>query len=670
MRKLVLALCAVVTASLASPVGVLAAGPTHNPRSPGQMIGAFRPGGASTLSRPRTATGITCDGVFHSHATPNGVGNNYLFATAAISPSDIWAVGASNAFPPGTANDRTLAEHWNGSTWTIIPTPNPSSFFSDLNGVAAISTNNVWAVGDYQYDSLGDVASFAEHWNGTAWTLSTTVSPSAAFSALFAVSADTSGDVWAVGTLFTTNELFTLIEHWNGSSWILDTSPSPNADNELFAVSVFSATDAWAVGEFSTFAPPLQSLALHWDGANWTQVATGGLSGSNLIADVKALEANHAVGVGYGNFVSGSVPRGGESWDLLSGGGTTNSAQPGPGLGDNVLEGVAISGSGVFAVGYSQAVVNGFFQTMVRPATWISSTHTLTWGSVSAGANPSTANNVLYAVAAITPFAFWAVGFDSGSVYNQTLAESYCGLHFNVSAPASAFAGGAFSVTVTAKDPGGATIPGYQGTVHFTSGDLSATLPGDYTFVPGDSGAHTFSGVVLHSTGNQTVSANDTNYPASGSATVAVSCNGACQSAAGTPGGRGVNQSPAGTPGPRVPSSPRAPRSRYGVLGANADAAAPLLASASAAGAPKRAPGAAPSARLMDPSVGPVASRAWTTERSHLESALFARIEPQSTPQQPPWYLLLLVPMLIVSETLARRRRLKFKEKSNARLRP
>ncbi len=392
--------------------------------------------------------------------------------------------------------------------------------------------------------------------------------------------------------------------------------------------------------------------------------------GGNLIADVKPLEANHAVGVGYGNFVSLSVPREGESWDLLAGGGTTNTAQPGPGLGDNVLEGVSISGSGVFAVGYSQAVVNGFFQTMVRPATWIASTHTLTWGSASAGANPSTANNVLYAVAAISPFAYWAVGFDSGSVYNQTLAESYCGLHFNLAAPASAFAGGAYSVTVTAKDPGGATIPGYQGTVHFTSSDLNATLPGDYTFVPGDSGAHTFSGVVLRSTGNQTISAADTTYPASGSASVAVSCNGACQSAAGTPVARGVNQSPAGTPGPRLPSSPRAPRSRDGVLGANVDAAAAPVAVVRAAGVPKAASGAAPSARLMAPSVGTVASTAPTTERSRLESALFARIEPQSTQQQPPWYLLLLVPMLTVSMTLARRRRLKFKEKSNARLRP
>src|SRR6266853_1864674 len=303
MRKLVLALCAVVTASLASPTGVLAAGPTHNPRSPGEMIGAFRPGRASNSSN--------------------------------------------------TANDRTLAEHWNGSAWAIVPTPNPSSFFGDLNGVAAISTNDVWAVGAYQYDIAGHVASFAEHWNGSTWAMVTTSNPFPVISALFAVTACSTTDVWAVGTGFSAGSFFTLTEHWNGSAWSQVASPSPSpSDNELFAVSAFNASDVWAVGETSN-GPPLLSFAIHWDGLVWTQVTTGNLTGGNLIADVKALEANHAVGVGYGNFVSLSVPRGGESWDLLSGGGTTNTAQPGPGSGDNVLEGVSISGSGVFAVGYS-----------------------------------------------------------------------------------------------------------------------------------------------------------------------------------------------------------------------------------------------------------------------------------------------------------------------------
>src|SRR5712691_5151319 len=61
--------------------------------------------------------------------------------------------------------------------------------------------------------------------------------------------------------------------------------------------------------------------------------------------------------------------------------------------------------------------------------------------------------------------------------------------------PASADTGG--SVTVTAADANGNTTPGYLGTVHFTSDNPNKTLPADYTFVGGDNGVFTFTGVVL-----------------------------------------------------------------------------------------------------------------------------------------------------------------------------
>ena len=43
---------------------------------------------------------------------------------------------------------------------------------------------------------------------------------------------------------------------------------------------------------------------------------------------------------------------------------------------------------------------------------------------------------------------------------------------------------------MTAQDPYGNTASGYTGTVHFTSSDGAATLPGNYTFVVGDAGVH------------------------------------------------------------------------------------------------------------------------------------------------------------------------------------
>jgi hypothetical protein len=85
--------------------------------------------------------------------------------------------------------------------------------------------------------------------------------------------------------------------------------------------------------------------------------------------------------------------------------------------------------------------------------------------------------------------------------------------HFAVSAPGSATAGSAFSVTVTAEDQFNNTATGYSGTVHFTTTDSGSgtSVPGDYTFVSGDNGVHTFSnGVTLVTAGSQTVTATDT----------------------------------------------------------------------------------------------------------------------------------------------------------------
>jgi hypothetical protein len=83
--------------------------------------------------------------------------------------------------------------------------------------------------------------------------------------------------------------------------------------------------------------------------------------------------------------------------------------------------------------------------------------------------------------------------------------------------PSPQTAGAAGSVTVTAKDAGGAAFPGYTGAVHFTSSDAQTTianggLPGDYTFVAGDNGVHTFS-VILKTAGAQSITVNDAAIP-------------------------------------------------------------------------------------------------------------------------------------------------------------
>jgi probable HAF family extracellular repeat protein len=75
--------------------------------------------------------------------------------------------------------------------------------------------------------------------------------------------------------------------------------------------------------------------------------------------------------------------------------------------------------------------------------------------------------------------------------------------------PSSVTAGTSHSFTVTAFDAYGNVATGYRGTVHFTSSDLLAVLPADYTFTSTDRGVHTFT-AILNSVGTQSLTATDT----------------------------------------------------------------------------------------------------------------------------------------------------------------
>jgi hypothetical protein len=67
------------------------------------------------------------------------------------------------------------------------------------------------------------------------------------------------------------------------------------------------------------------------------------------------------------------------------------------------------------------------------------------------------------------------------------------------------------SVTVAAKDIYENTVTTYTGTVTFSSNDAQATLPSNYTFVPGDQGQKVINGVILRTLGsNYYVKATDT----------------------------------------------------------------------------------------------------------------------------------------------------------------
>jgi hypothetical protein len=670
MRRLALAgiaLPVVMTASFFAPLLASADNVTPSHVWPGPRSAALVSPRMTALTGTRAfvSSASACDGAFDAISSPNGGGANYLFATAAISANDVWAVGISNVGKD--SYERPLAEHWNGTSWSIVSTPDPGQFWADLNGVTAISSDDVWAVGDYRINSTGYVSSFAEHWNGISWSL-VAMPQQMNFNYLYAVSADSSGDVWAAGASNSAG-WFTLVEHWNGTSWAL--SPSLNhisnnggfASNQLFGVSAFGPSDVWAVGSWQDQTSlVLQSLAEHWDGVAWTVITTPNESGYNEIAAVKALEAGHAVGVGYG---SGQ----GEAWDMLATGTSTSSTETGPGL-ESVLEGIDRSGASVWAVGLTGS--SGAFQSLAIPATWNSTTHTLTWGSPGTSANPSASNNVLFAVSAVSPYSYWAAGYATNSSgLDQTLTENYCALHFSLSAPTSTPSGLSFSMTLKAQTGSGAAVTGYLGTVHFTGSDPHATLPADYTFVPGDAGIHTFSGAALVTPCQQTITAADMVMPLTVPGTAAITVVlGACQAPAGTPAARGANQGTAGTPGGRTINQsgagspgPRPPM--RGPLGQSDPSAAAVSAATSGA----ETPTAASAAQVVSGTAPQPGAHTVTAARSGTSVApasapasqvlsVVAQSRPASPPppRTPSWLLLSLLVFLLALLGFRRRR--------------
>src|SRR5439155_14222441 len=95
---------------------------------------------------------------------------------------------------PSVQGGRTLIEHWTGSSWRIVPSPNVGQE-SFLNSIDAISANDVWAVGSTVGRSSAKPLTL--HWNGTSWSV--VAVPASAVGVLISVSASGSGDVWAVG---------------------------------------------------------------------------------------------------------------------------------------------------------------------------------------------------------------------------------------------------------------------------------------------------------------------------------------------------------------------------------------------------------------------------------------------------------------------------------------
>ncbi|HZU70608.1 MAG TPA: hypothetical protein VFA09_25265 [Ktedonobacteraceae bacterium] len=360
-----------------------------------------------------------------------GTFQNQLGSVDALSSSDAWAVGTSSngSIQQNTVVTSALIEHWNGRQWSVVRSPKPGDGDYGLEGVAALSSNDAWAVG-YSWDKQV-MSTLIEHWDGKQWSIVQSPKPQFDQSNLSSIAAVSSNDIWTVGyTLdLKTSASKTLIEHWDGSRWSI--VPSPNgvlAQNILYKVAVVSTNDIWTVG-YSSNSGYYNSgnliLIEHWDGRQWSIVSGPNLGGANeqILSGLAVVSSNDIWAVGFSTSGSNSSTIktliehwDGSRWSIVS--------SPNPGVGGNQLNDVvARSSDDVWAVGYSPRSRYPGQESLALVEHW----NGKQW-SVVKNTDFGTDSNLLYAIAQVPRTGeLWAVGTVQVSTFSssRTLVELY-----------------------------------------------------------------------------------------------------------------------------------------------------------------------------------------------------------------------------------------------------
>ena len=439
-------------------------------------VGNYRTGSGRHLALADTWHGATW--AIAQAAIPAGAVNSYLNAVSCLSASACTAVGI---YQPGTGAHITLAEAWDGTSWSIQATPNPAAARAGLSAVSCQSAAFCAAVGS-QLSHWQVTATVAEAWDGASWSLQRAPGPAVATqSDLSAVACPATADCFGVGQAGTDSGTGTLTQHWDGTAWATQRTPAnPGFSDALDGITCTSATACTAVG--GTFAAPrtARTLAERWNGTSWSVQPTPseptpqinlltavscvtasscvavGLTGPNPyvplaevwngtswsihnpaaggpgdkgLYGVSCVSASDCIAVGFtGNNSSGDAPAA-DRWD-----GTAWSAQPVPvpaGTRNSLLDGLScVSANACTAVGYWQ---NSSGNQSVLVERW----NGTAW-SVQPAPDPSTNGASLSAVSCVSASACTTVGFyDTNSGDQRTLAEVWDGTAWSVQPTAS-----------------------------------------------------------------------------------------------------------------------------------------------------------------------------------------------------------------------------------------
>jgi len=271
-------------------------------------------------------------------------------------------------------------------------------------------------------------------------------------------------------------------------------------------VSVASPPDQHVINTGRTGTISVTATAgCHWrasSDAAWISIGSGGSgTGSGIVT--YAVDANSDTAVRGGHLVIAGL-----EYPLFQDRACVFSL-------DSTSATIASSGgAGAFNVNPDQLNPAGCSWTATSNASFI---------TITSGSSGSGAGQVSYSLAANTGGTRIGTITAAGLTFTVTQegVRRRTARSLSEASPGASKAGVAMNITVTALDGNSGVITDYDGSVSFASSDSLATLPATYTFVPSDSGVHTFT-VILRSTGTQTVTSSEVGGTAAGSASIAV----------------------------------------------------------------------------------------------------------------------------------------------------
>ena len=303
------------------------------------------PSSANPLMESWNGTTWTLDPL----ALPGGEGGG-LFDATCVNGSDCWAVGAVVGSGSGNPTG-TLVEQWNGTSWSVVPSPTPSGpdvVGAILSSVSCTSASSCMAVG-YATDAGGNnLSDVVEQWNGSSWTIIPAATTGQAFDQLISVQCLSAVNCWAIGNAGPVAQMSSflpifpgaigdqgLIEHWDGSAWAIVPSVSKPAPNGgyLSGLECVGATDCWASGAMTDDTGNASGVLVeHWDGATWTDTSASvpGSTAPGMLAGISCVSAASCWAVGS----TGSLNNGSSGAPLQSlveyWNGSSWSVQPSP----------------------------------------------------------------------------------------------------------------------------------------------------------------------------------------------------------------------------------------------------------------------------------------------------------------------------------------------------